>query len=54
MIDYDALEDEFENLPSKEKIAKPTGPVNSHHSMLVKVESKINRLRKVTNHGRSI
>jgi len=45
MIDYEKLEEEYENLPSREKIIKSSEPVNSHHSMLVKVEAKMNRLR---------
>ena len=29
MIDYDALEDEYAELPTKQATAKPTGPVGS-------------------------
>ena len=46
MINYEALEEEFENLPEREKITKYPNPINTHHSMLVGVEAKMNRIRK--------
>ena len=46
VIDYEALEDEYENLPKNEKIQPSISHVNSHHDMQVRVENIKNRLRK--------
>jgi hypothetical protein len=46
MIDYDFLEEQYEDSPRTEKMGKPQSPVNTHHDMLKRVENTRNRLSK--------
>lgn len=46
MIDYEALEEQYENTPRFEKVGKSQEPVNSHHDLLKRTEHARNRFRK--------
>ena len=46
MIDYDALDEEFEDVPKTGKMAPSMEPVNVHADMLKRVESARNRIWK--------
>lgn len=46
MIDYEALDAEYEDTPKTEKISPSQKPVNGHSDMLKRVENTRNRLRK--------
>lgn len=46
MIDYEALEEEYEDTPKTEKVSPSTKPLNGHADMLKHIENVRNRLRK--------
>ena len=47
MIDFEKLEEEYEDEPMREKMNPVQRPINSHADMLKRVESRRNRLRKL-------